>query len=351
MKRPSAIMCGAVLLLAAACRGSGTEPVQSAPDAALWSFADRSAALRTASCPDGQVRGYELSTLLTVDPVTLGEAGDVSKALKGVEFRGGWSLSAPLASFGGLSGLDVLPGGDLLAVSDSGAFVQLGFDQDAIQPTGTATIAFMQDADGTIVSGKEDADAEGLTYRDGLALVSFERHHRVLAFDYESCGSNARGIEVADIGDRPETLGRSIRGNAGAEALALEGDALVIGLETVIGGEGPTAMVDETGRPLFDRGEWLETSGVPLVGMDTADDASLFSLQRAYNPLTGSTIYLRQTDADGTRVLAKLERPLTVDNFEGIAVESFGGVTRIFLIADDNFSENQRTLLFVFEMD
>lgn len=350
MKTPLLATSMAALALVSGCRGSVTEPsAANLADAALWSFSDRSAALKQASCPEGSARGYELSTLLDVTPVELGDADDVSDALKGVEFRGGWALAAPLASFGGLSGLDVLPGGSLLAVSDSGAFVEIGFDQSALQPTGTATIAFMQDEEGSIVTGKEDADAEGLAYRDGLALVSFERNHRVLAFDYSDCGSNARGIEVADIGSKPETLGRSIRGNAGAEALTLEGDGLRLGLETVISGSGPTAMVDENGRPVFDQKSWLETSGVPLVGMD-ATDAALFSLQRAYNPLTGNTIYVRETDAAGTRVLAKLERPLTVDNFEGIAVETIGGSTRIFLIADDNFSDKQRTLLYVFEL-
>ncbi|MGB3626368.1 MAG: esterase-like activity of phytase family protein [Henriciella sp.] len=350
MKLASTIMCASLLLAGAGCRGSVSEPVASAPDAVLWSFADRSAALKDASCPDGAGRGYELSTLITVDPVPLGEASEVSDALKGMAFRGGWALSAPLASFGGLSGLDVLPGGDLLAVSDSGSFVQIGFDQQAVQPTGQATIAFMQDAEGTIVSGKENADAEGLAYRDGLALVSFERNHRVLAFDYAACGSNARGIEVASIDSRPETLGRSIRGNAGAEALTLDGDALMLGLETVARGAGPTAMVDENGQARFDQKSWLETKGVPLVGMDATPDA-LFSLQRAYNPLTGNTIYVRHTDAAGTRLLAKLEKPLAVDNFEGIAVETIEGSTRIFLIADDNFSDDQRTLLFVFELN
>ncbi|MEM5515662.1 esterase-like activity of phytase family protein [Henriciella sp. AS95] len=337
------------LLLASACRASAPDPAISLEDAALWSFSDRLAPLQEASCPDGAVPGYEISTLIDVEPVSLGSADDVSGALKGVEFKGGWALSSPVASFGGLSGLDILPDGDLLAVSDSGAFIRVGFDQAALQPTGQASIAFMQDASGDILIGKADADSEGLAYRDGIALVSFERNHRVLAFNYGLCGANARGIEVADIGSRPQTLGQSIRGNAGAEALALDGDELTIGLETVINGQGPVATISEDGAPLFARQTWLETSGVPLVGMDRTPEA-LFSLQRAYNPLTGNTIYVRQSDEAGTRLLAKLKKPLTVDNFEGIAVDSRAGVTRIFLIADDNFSDDQQTLLFVFEL-
>lgn len=347
--RISGLIVAAALLAAPACRGNSHEITPPPADTALWSFAETAGALKRESCPAGTSRGYELSTLLTTEPVALGDGEKVAEALKGLVFKGGWALSSPLASFGGLSGIDVLPDGNLLTVSDSGAFVEIGFDQTALAPTGQATVAFMQDENGEIVTGKENADAEGLAYRDGLALVSFERNHRVLAYDYGECGSNARGIEVSDIGSSPETLGRSIRGNAGPEALTLQGDHLKIGLETVIDDKGPTALIDDAGVPQFGAEPWLPTQGVPLVGMDAAPDA-LFSLQRAYNPVFGNTIYVRKTDPSGTELLAKLEKPLTVDNFEGIAVEKIAGATRLFLIADDNFSDRQRTLLFVFEL-
>ena len=56
---------------------------------------------------------------------------------------------------------------------------------------------------------------------------------------------------------------------------------------------------------------------------------------------------------DGKTVpLGRLHRPLTVDNFEGIAVHRQpDGTTRLFIIADNNFSDDQRTLLFVFGVE
>jgi hypothetical protein len=74
-------------------------------------------------------------------------------------------------------------------------------------------------------------------------------------------------------------------------------------------------------------------------------------LLRAYTPLTGSVIDLRITCQDG-RVIdqQELRRPLSVDNFEGLAaVPGKDGAIRFYLISDDNFSNSQRTLLFAFD--
>jgi hypothetical protein len=46
----------------------------------------------------------------------------------------------------------------------------------------------------------------------------------------------------------------------------------------------------------------------------------------------------------------ELAKPLTVDNFEGLAaVRRPGGATRFYLLSDDNASAGQRTLLLAFE--
>ena len=46
----------------------------------------------------------------------------------------------------------------------------------------------------------------------------------------------------------------------------------------------------------------------------------------------------------------KIEKPATVDNFEGLAaLPGKNGVVRFYLISDDNFSSSQRTLLLAFD--
>jgi len=333
------------------CRGSAPEQFAPLPDEGAWHLADHESDIIRKSCPEGEGEGFEISFLLSSEPVPLGDPIAVAKALPGLDFLGGWSLSAKTGSFGGLSGLDILPSGDLLAVSDAGGFVTIGFDQDALRPTGRADISFLRDAAGRIITGKAEADAEGLELSGDIALVSFERHHRVMAFANGICGSNARAVGIAEISGAPPTLGSSIRSNSGAEALSLYSDRLLIGLETVIDRLGPVAVIDAGGEPQFSARSWLDGEGLPLVGLDSAGEA-LFSLHRAYNPLTGNSILIAETAGDGTtRVLGRLSRPLTVDNFEGIAVlERPDDERRLFIIADDNFSDRQQTLLFAFKI-
>lgn len=346
--------CLSVLLMAsfslASCRSDAPDKiVPLAPDMA-WSLEKAGLGIRKLSCREMDGPAFSIPLTLQVETVMLGNAGDLTDALSGVAFAGGWVLSSENGAFGGLSGIDMMPGGNLLTVSDDGAFIELGFSSDMGQPSGKALLSYMLGEDGSPFSGKADGDAEGLDYTDGIAFVSFERNHRVLAFDRAGCGGAARGVLVSAIGFRPASLGHSIRENGGAEAVALADGRLEIGLEAGIDGMGPTAIVDADGTPRFDAVAWLDSGGVPLVGLDWVGGA-LYSLHRAYNPLTGNTIIVQRTDASGTKRLAKLDRPLTVDNFEGItAIERPDGSIRLFLIADDNFSDRQRTLLYAFDV-
>ncbi|MEM8724486.1 MAG: esterase-like activity of phytase family protein, partial [Pseudomonadota bacterium] len=53
---------------------------------------------------------------------------------------------------------------------------------------------------------------------------------------------------------------------------------------------------------------------------------------------------------EGRRALITLRPPLTVDNFEGLAVREQAGRTFLYIVSDDNFSLNQRSLLMKFEV-
>ena len=49
--------------------------------------------------------------------------------------------------------------------------------------------------------------------------------------------------------------------------------------------------------------------------------------------------------------LARLEAPLTVENFEGVAARKGpGGETLIYLLSDDDLTKHRRTLLVMFEL-
>ena len=83
-------------------------------------------------------------------------------------------------------------------------------------------------------------------------------------------------------------------------------------------------------------------------------------VERRYNPLTGVGGLLRRVPQDQLRpggtirpqFVARLEAPLTVDNYEGIAARPApGSGTLLYIVSDDNFRSQQRTLLLQFLMD
>lgn len=350
MKRTFPLAASLLALGLAGC-SSGTPEAPASPPADQWVFDAASSDVADRSCTEGEAEGFAMSFLVQAEPVDLGPVDAVSRALTGVEFVSGWALDAPLASFGGLSGIDILPNGDLLAVSDAGALVRIPFDQTTLATQGQATLTYLRGADGETLTGKSEADAEGLHVEGGIVFVSFERDHRVEAFAYERCGGNARAVPVASMGSRPTGLGRSISKNSGPEGLVLQNGELLLGLETLVGGDGPLGVATQDSDVSFAAVPWVKADGTPLVGLD-AVGGDLYSLHRAYNPLTRqNAIGIRVRGADGeTRTLGFMAAPLTLDNFEAIAVLPLeDGRRRIFILSDDNFSETQRTLLYIFE--
>jgi len=309
-----------------------------------WTFEAHAADLRAASCPKGLSFERAQSLTLTANEVERGEAED----LEGATLSGAWHITADDSNFGGLSGLDVMRSGSLLAVSDAGAFVWIGIDAASGAPDGIGSIAYMRSADGDFLSGKRAGDAEGLAFQDGLALVSFERDHRIEAFDLEGCGAAARAARVADLPTRID--GKKVPENKGAEALMLFDDGqLRAGYEFRVSGGSPGALVMDDGAL-----SQIEYSGQPSdylqVGIDRAGDLTA-QLFRAYDPLRGNRNLVYVYGADGMVAKLTIAKPLPADNFEGVAFgTSPEGKTRLWLISDDNFNtEKQRTLLLAFD--
>ncbi|WP_189498889.1 esterase-like activity of phytase family protein [Algimonas arctica] len=306
-----------------------------------WNFERMAPNLRHLSCPD-DVDVFPFSSLdIGVDPVKLGAPNDVEQALpQGVTFVGGWHLTANNSDFGGLSGLDITETGDLLAVSDRGTFFTIGMANGA--PDGRGQMSEMLDAKGKKLSRKRNIDAEGLAYREGLAMVSFERNHRVLAFDLAGCEGVARGVRVSQLPD--QLAGQSIKPNGGAEALWIRPDGgLTVGYETVINNRATLLTLDQVGGVL----EQTVTIDVPRQFKLVGASGSAYLL-RAYNDTLGNRNEIRLTDQN---VAFKLASPLKVDNFEGIALsDPEGGARRLYIISDDNFSGRQRTLLYAFDI-
>lgn len=349
----------------AACQQS-TEPTPALPSISTSSadVADTSTLetqlqrLSAASCPEGAKSFPSKPIEIKSAEVTPGEPEIVSAVLpEGMSLAGAWSLTSKDPAFGGLSGLDILPSGDLLAVSDMGAFVTIGMQDNA--PATTGTIAYMLGMDDQMLSGKAEGDSEGLTLVGDIAFVSFEREHRILAFDRGLCDAAARGVRVAALPDQINET--KIAPNRSAEALAYQSSdkTLIVFYEGRARSKIIQGVVDMSGkadfsadRPGFD--------GYSPVGLDIASFADgvqlTANLYRSYDPFRGNRNWLDIAFSVGccdarASFQINLKRPILTDNFEGIAGEQLAnGDYRIWIISDDNFSADQATLLYAFDL-
>lgn len=313
-----------------------------------WSWARHAQDLRDLSCPLGERVVQPQALTIEIIQAERGNESARDRYLTGLTLAGSWHLESDEPNFGGLSGLDLLPSGSLLAVSDAGAFVWIGLDPETGTPDGIGSIAYMRNKDGGLIEGKLAADAEGLSYREGLALVSFERDHRVEAFYLDKCAAAARAIKVAQLDMVVD--GSVIEANRGAEALALGGDRLLAGFEMHKSSGSPVTEIQENGSLVLHA--YTEQPGLYLMtGLDIEADITA-RLFRAFDPVQGPRAILQVDGPEGRLAEADLKSPLPVDNFEGVAIgEAPDGGTRIWLIADDNFSRNQRTLLLALDLD
>jgi hypothetical protein len=344
----------AVSLLMGLASCAAPDPVeatvrQPASETAVWSFDTAVRSLRSHSCPAGTPAVEPTAIAITAVPINLNGTDAPPPLPDSVVFAGGWRLTSGNVNFGGLSGMETLPDGNLLTVSDLGAFVWIGLSDG--HPDGTGNLVYMLGADGTLLSGKSDADAEGLAFRDGLAFVSFERNHRIETFDLANCGANARAAPVALLPF--DVAGKPIGDNQGAEALSLLPDGTIkFGLESFGGGRSPLGTVFASGKGVLTGDMAPNPKGYSLVGFDETTDATgkpvTVTLYRSYDPIRGNRNIITWSTSD---IEIELKRPMMVDNFEGVAAERLNADTlRIWLISDNNFSDRQQTLLYAFDV-
>lgn len=345
-----------ISLILAACSAPAPpapeEPAGSAIGQPWQLDAQTAGGIRSASCPAGTDRLAPVQIPLRVRSVSAGSPDQIAAVLPGgVRLSNAWELSSDHIDFGGLSGLALLPeedGGGLLAVTDAGSFVWIGFEEET---PATASLARMQASDARPYPRKSDADAEGLVYLDGLALVSFERRFRIEGFDLRGCGAAARAALIAGLPDTHDD--QRIDDNQGPEALFVSPDGhLGFGYEGMLG-LSPLGRVMQDGSA-----EWtgLAAPSPPAHGLVGREEILMpdgqtrtLELFRAWDPVQGNRIRLSWGPDPEQSV--DLGLPLLTDNFEGLAAEARpDGALRIWIVSDDNFSARQRTLLYVFDI-
>lgn len=290
-------------------------------------------------------------------PVELG-----AETVGRLRFRGGLELSSTNPVFGGLSDVEVLDDGRLIALSDNGNWfeAQLTLDETGalIGVSGMRT-AFMRDESGEVFPNKRAGDSEDLAQLpDGRFAVAFEQTQSIRIYDLNRdgpFGAAEAGPALAGADDLP--------GNVGLEALAATEDgALLVGAEGASGSTAPLWVVAlDAGEPAAERIGYPLRGGYSLTALDRLPDGGFVAVERFYAPVIGARARIARFPAASLNArgevlpeveeLARLGPPMPVDNFEGItAVRMPDGATRIYIVSDDNFSNRQRTLLLAFDV-
>ncbi len=274
----------------------------------------------------------------------------------GLILLGAFELRSRHPQFGGISGLSIGADGRLYAVSDRGywlsARMRHGSDgalvdlldwqiKPILTPERTPT-------DGLLTDAEALASAP-----DGSFIVGFEQTHRLwrylpppMTFD-----SPARAISA------PHNLAKAPR-NGGLECVTVlpSGEILTLAEE----------LQNKDGSFkgwLIDDQRAAELSYLPSAGFRASDCAALpngdvIVLERHLSIYLAFSARLKLIRAASIRPhavlngedLLRLDPPLRLDNFEGIAVQEDAAGTLIYLISDNNFQPFQRTLLLQFRL-
>jgi len=266
----------------------------------------------------------------------------------------------PAAPFGGLSDMMLARDGTaLLSVSDIGWWWRLRLTRDAqgrLTGVPAAEAAPLRDLDGGALTKKFESDAESMTHlSEERWVVGFERHHRLWSY-HGSEQTAALPTGPAMVIDAPQDL-PALPENNGIEAMAELADGRILMLAE---GEenAPGDGIGWLGEP----GAWnpitiRRSDGFRPTALAALPSGDLLLLERYFTEQRGPGVrisYLAASSlvANGRLqpvLLAEWRLPMTVDNFECLAVEPApdGGIY-LFLLSDDNQNPLQRTLLLQF---
>lgn len=253
-------------------------------------------------------------------------------------------LKLELEGFGGLSGIEVTPDGNFLAITDQGRFVEGSITRVDGEIRG-ATIAPLRpilDSKGSPLTSYH-TNAEGLAIGpNGNIYIAFEGNHRIM----RHADPTAAGEFLPKHPDF-----RTLQSNSGLEALAVNADGILLAI--------PERSGKET-RPFpvyrFDGIEWRQTTSIPrdqgflVTGADFGPDGRLYVLERAFKVPAGFSTRIRRfsfvNDALTNEETLLVARTNRLDNMEGVSVwADENGQTRLTLVSDDNFNPLLRTVI------
>jgi len=295
---------------------------------------------------------------LTASAIPLNPERPGQRELGRLRFLGGLELRSEDGDFGGLSGLSI-EGERLLAVSDRGLWFAARIRRDGagrLAGLEEPALAPLLTPRGTPLGRGAQSDAEGLTRAaDGAFVVSFERQHRLWRYD----GPDPRAAPARPVA-APKPM-FALPSNGGLEAVAALRDGRLLAIAEDARDEAGDFHAWLLGADGAARLAWGATGAFKPTDAAALPNGDVLVLERRFTGLIGGVagrVALVRAAAivPGARLageeVALLERPLNIDNFEGIAVgRGAGGATEVWLVSDDNFNRLfQRTLLLQFEL-
>ena len=299
----------------------------------------------------------EPSRLVQLTPIDVDPNNPERREFGRLTLLSAYELSSKDPRFGGLSGLTTGLDGRLYAISDAGYWVsaQMLLDPDGrlldliewvIEPV-LSTIG------APVRSPLHDAEDLART-PDGSFIVAFENVHRIWRYPPppKTFRSFPKPVPI------PPEAAKAPR-NGGLEGLAILPDGRLLALtEEFLNPDGSLKGW------LIEGGRFFEVSYLPSEDFRVTDCAALGNgdvivLERRYIPLVSLSIRLSLVRAEQIQPAAKLvgeellklQYPLAVDNFEGVAVQEDPKGTIIYMVSDDNYHPFQRTLLLQFRLN
>ncbi|MCW9035924.1 MAG: esterase-like activity of phytase family protein [Rhodospirillales bacterium] len=283
------------------------------------------------------------------DPVNFNPEKASISSLGKLSFVKGVEYKSDSKKFGGFSAL-LFQGDQLFSVTDKGHWLKANIDFSTLALT-QVTLSPLHSKKNKPLIKKKSSDAESLA-SDGTGgfYVTFERKHRIT--HYKDLSGPAITLP------HPQGL-KALANNHGVEAaVKLKDGRLVIFAEASDDENFSLAwfLKDKEWKSFsYRRYDDFKPTGAALL-----PSGDLLILERRFTLLSGIAIRLRKVSLDqikqGNQVegdlLGELAPPLTVDNFEGVAVRvNKQGEILIYLLSDDNFSALQQTLLMVFKLE
>ncbi len=307
------------------------------------------------------VAGTLLATPAAADstPIQLHEGLSGQDRVGRLIYRGGLELNFDNPNFGGISAMEIDSAGRALTMlTDRGYRAELFLDYDR---TGDLSVAKLEDiapvtgAVGRSINDERNSDIEAIARMpNGGWVVAFERNHRLLHFpaSFAPLRSSPRLLIT------PPGLERA-RANRGIEAASETADIQILLItEDLITTRAFTTAWLGNGAEWTPMAYTLFPPYKP-TGAALLANGDIVVLERRFTPPrdVGSRITripqrgLRPGAPIQTFEIARLESPFVTENFEAITARAAGrGKTLIYVASDNNFSDDQRSLLLMFEL-